>query len=162
MKVIVIGISTTGKTTLVKYLRQHTKLRVSEIDEELTKLNHGKFPFDDNYRNEALGPQVVQKVLQSDNIIFFTNTDYFSINDLITAKNNGFKIIQLKLSTDDLKKRNAYRVKREGYEDHTHWFGGMLAYQEKIRNKKIVDKIINAHQLTKKIAEDLLTFLNVS
>jgi shikimate kinase len=41
MKAIVIGISTTGKTTLVKYLRQHTKVPVSEIDEQLTEKNKG-------------------------------------------------------------------------------------------------------------------------
>ena len=45
-KSLIIGSSLTGKTTLVKYLRDNLNMEVQEIDEELNRLNGGKFPTD--------------------------------------------------------------------------------------------------------------------
>ena len=78
MKVIVIGPSLSGKTTLIRQLQKRISEPISEIDNELTKMNGGSFPADPEYKHTVLAPKVVQKVLESDNIIFFTNTDYFT------------------------------------------------------------------------------------
>lgn len=159
MKSIIIGTSLSGKTTLVRYLRDNTKLPVLEIDEELTRLNNGQYPTDNKLKHAVLAPQVVKDVLGRDNIVFFTNTDYFALDDLEAAREKGFKIIQLSLDLEELNKRNKFRVENEGYSDLGKWFGCMIEYQKTIKDKGLVDKIVDAKQTTEKVVEDLLQFL---
>ncbi len=155
MKGIVIGASLSGKTTVVRYLRSNTNISVLEMDEELTRLNNGKYPTDVEHKHESLAPKVIKDLLNKEDILFFTNTDYFSLDDLREAKDKGFKIIQLELNLDGLNKRNKNRVKNEEYDDLSEWFERMVVYQEKIRNAGVVDIIIDANQSVKKISEEI-------
>ena len=82
MKAIVIGASLSGKTTLISHLRKNFKLPFSEIDEELTRVNNGKYPEDSEYKVEVLAPGIVSDILHREDIVFFTNTDYY-INNLL-------------------------------------------------------------------------------
>ena len=77
MKLIVIGSSLSGKTTLVRQLRAVHGLSVAEMDEKLTDLNNGVYPADLKYKHEVLAPKAIQDVLGKDSIFFFTSTDYF-------------------------------------------------------------------------------------
>lgn len=158
-KVIIIGTSLTGKTTLVKFLRETQKIKVSEIDEELTKLNDGVFPTDDKYKTEVLTPIVISELLDNEEIIFFTNTDYFSADDLKIARVAGFKIVQLVLTKYEMETRNSERMESEGYEDHSEWFDGMLEYQREIFNLGLVDLVIDAGMPTKEIAKELVDMM---
>jgi len=155
MKGIIIGTSLSGKTTVVRYLRLNTSISVSEMDEELTRLNNGKYPTDVEHKHKSLAPKVIKDLLKREDILFFTNTDYFLLDDLRKAKDKGFKIIQLKLDLDELSRRNRNRVKNEGYNDLSKWLEGMILYQEKIRNAGIVDIVIDASQPVKKISEEI-------
>ena len=155
MKGIVIGASLSGKTTVARHLRSNTNISVSEMDEELTRLNNGKYPTDVERKHESLAPKVIKDLLNREDILFFTNTDYFSLDDLREAKDKGFKIIQLELNLDELNKRNKNRVKKEGYDDLSEWFEGMVVYQEKIRDAGVVDIVIDASQSVEKISEEI-------
>ena len=135
MKAIIIGTSLSGKTTLIRYLRSHTQLPLLEIDEELVRVNNGEYP----------------------NIVFFTNTDYFSVESLTEARAKGFKIIQLNLDADKMRERNESRIKNEGYDDLSQYFEGMVKYQAEIREKHLVDTVIDAEKPVEAIAEELLT-----
>ena len=104
--------------------------------------------------------KIIKQILKSENILFFTNTDYFSDQDLIDARNLDFKIIQLNLSLDELRKRNEHRMKNEGYGNMSKWLNGMNEYQERIFSKGLVDKRINAIQPTPKIVEELLDYFS--
>ena len=156
MKLIVIGTSLSGKTTVIRQLRLETKIPVSEMDEELKRLNKGSYPTDSEYKNKVLAPKVIENVLKKEKIIFFTNTNYFAVADLRRAKQKGFKIIQLVLDKEQMMKRNEQRVRNEGYEDHSKWFDGMLKYQEELREKGLVDKVIQTGQPTSNIVKELL------
>lgn len=160
MKIIVIGTSASGKTTLIRYLRNSTKLPISEIDAELTTLNGGEFPIDDNLKKNVLAPKIFEDIINRDEIIFFTNTDYFFEADIRKAKDKGFKIFQLDLSLEDLIRRNQKRVKEEGYPDINQWLAGMVEYQTEIRKTGLVDLVIDASKPTEKIANELLDNLN--
>ncbi len=155
MKGIIIGASLSGKTTVVRYLRSNTSISVSEMDEELTKLNNGKYPTDVEHKHKSLAPKVIKDLLNREDVLFFTNTDYFLLDDLRKAKDKGFKIIQLELGLDELNTRNRNRKKKEGYDDLSEWFEGMVVYQEKIRNAGVVDIVIDASQSVKKISEEI-------
>jgi predicted ABC-type ATPase len=156
VRTIIIGPSLSGKTTLVRYLRTKTNLLVAEIDEELTQLNNGEYPADDKYKHEVLAPKVIENVLARDEILFFTNTDYFTENNLKVARTKGFKIVLLSLDLNELKKRNETRVKKEGYSDLSQWLEGMVEYQTKIEKLGLVDFILDASLPTGKIAHELI------
>jgi tRNA A37 N6-isopentenylltransferase MiaA len=155
MKIIVIGPSLSGKTTLTKELRKNNNLPISEMDEELTTLNGGEYPPNIDYKNDVLVPKIIRKILKQKEIIFFTNTNYFSEKDLKKAKNLGFKIIQLNVEYQELKKRNSKRVEDEKYEDLSLWLKGMLTYQKKILEKGLVDEVINGNQAISQIINQL-------
>lgn len=155
MKIIVIGSSLSGKTTLVKYLRSVTDTPVTEMDEELTILNNGEYPQDSNYKDQVLAPQIVEDVLERESVIFFTNTNYFTRNNLKQAKKRGFRIAQLDMSLEELKRRNEQRIEKEGYADMSRWLAGMVEYQETIREAGLVDTIVDANQSTEAIVRDL-------
>jgi hypothetical protein len=156
MKAIIIGSSLSGKTTLVQYFRTTTNFNIREIDEEIENRNNGEWPKDDHFRFNVLTPQIIKEILSRDSILFFTNTDYFSIADLKLAKQKGFKIIQLVLDRKEMEKRNEHRMKEEGYDDFTKWFDGMLQYQIRIKNEGILDEVIDANQSTEKIANQII------
>jgi len=156
MKIIVIGASMSGKTTLVKYFRSNLDVLVTEVDEELTKINGGEFPSDIEKKTKVLFPLVAKDILTREKIVFFTNTDYFTINELRMAKEKGFKVIQLNLSAEKLLERNKNRVEKEGYEDLSKWVDGMLEYQEMLFKEGIVDRVVNADAKIDKIARDIL------
>lgn len=156
MKLIVIGASLSGKTTLVRHLRSTSNQQISEMDEELTKINGGQYPLDIDLKHRTLVPKVIDKVLSSDDIIFFTNTDYFDLSDLRKAKQKGFKIVQLEISFIDLQKRNEARAQSEGYDDLKDWLPDMVDYQKDLQGTKLVDTVINATLPTEAIAKKIL------
>lgn len=158
MKVIVIGPSLSGKTTLARYLRSHSRLSISEIDEELTKLNNGQYPSDDQYKHTVLAPQIIKNVLAQTDLVFFANTDYFTWDDLKAARANGFRIVCLSLGKDEFLKRNEGRMKNEGYDDMSRWLDGMLAYQRQLQDQHLADQVIDASLPTEKIAEMVMDF----
>lgn len=157
MKIVVIGASLSGKTTIAQKLQGKTKDRIIEMDEMLTDLNKGVYPKDSDYKHKVLVPKIISKVLKQEDIIFFTNTDYFTLNDLSKAKGKGFKIIQLEVGLNELTKRNRNRVEKEKYEDLSKYFRGMLQYQQIIKKKGLIDKIINSDQQIDKVVEEILS-----
>ena len=76
------------------------------------------------------------------------------------AKDSGFAIIQLIVPLEELKKRNAYRMEHEGYDDMSQWLEGMITYQQHIFEKRFVDKTIDGMQPTHAIVKLLLTYLS--
>src|SRR5665213_3343057 len=157
MKLLVIGSQLSGKTTLVRYLRKNTDIPVSEIDEEILNLNNNEWPKENKYKDEVLIPQIYGSVASRDGIIFFINSA-FPTELLRSFKDNDFKIILLKLSRDEINRRNAYRMEYEGYDDAMQWIDGQLANHQKIRAQGFIDKAIDATGSTADVANFLLSF----
>lgn len=76
MKLLVIGTQLSGKSTIVRYLREHTSLHVSEIDEEILSVNDGVWPDDNKYKDEVLVPAIYKRLAKQEDIVFFAN--YFA------------------------------------------------------------------------------------
>jgi len=159
MKVIIIGASLSGKTYAIKQLRSITKVEISEMDEELTRLNDGEYPLDSEHKHNVLAPRVIKDVFNRDNIIFFTNTDYFTFKDLRKAKSHGFKIVQIKVGLDELLRRNEGRVKNEGYEDIGKWLKGMVKYQSTVRKTGLIDEVIQGGKSIDKVVREIMDTL---
>ena len=55
-KLIILAPSCGGKSSLMRYLREHTGLHIAETDEEVMKANDGVWP-DDELKNKVLVPK---------------------------------------------------------------------------------------------------------
>ncbi|MBI2464702.1 hypothetical protein HYV64_01035 [Candidatus Shapirobacteria bacterium] len=154
MKIIVIGASLSGKTTLVRYLQEHN-INCSEIDEELTTLNGGSYPTDVDKKHHELVPKIVADIIARPDVLFFTNTDYFTLDDLRLARASGFKIYQLDISLSELIKRNKRRIEGGKYEDMSPWLEDMVDYQNELKKTGLIDKSIDATQPVEKIAKEI-------
>lgn len=155
MKAIIIGASLSGKTTLVRYLRNSSSWPIEEMDEALAHENGGTFPVDVNLKHKVLAPRIIDRILKLDSIVFFTNTDYFTIDNLKTSRENGFVVVQLDLPVEQLKERNVKRMEVEDYEDQGKWIEGMNNYQKLIRQHGLVDKVIPANQTVEDLKQEL-------
>ncbi|MFZ2152499.1 MAG: hypothetical protein WAV41_00375 [Microgenomates group bacterium] len=155
MKIIVVGASLSGKTTLVKYLRS-LKVDCSEIDEELTLQNGGTYPTDINQKHLELIPKIIKDLLSQKQALFFTNTDYFTLDDLRLARSSDFKIYLLDINLPELVKRNKYRMEHEKYEDMSPWLEDMVDYQNDLKKSGLVDKIIDATLPVEDLAKIIL------
>ena len=160
-RAIIIGASTVGKTTVFKHLKATTSFKISESDDVLTELNGGTYPRDSHYKMNVLAPQMVERVLNQGNIIFFTNTHYFKPDDLKIARQKGFVIILLSLDRKKMTNRSKYREENEGYEDHSKYFDDMLKYQQEILTKGLVDTVLDTDKPVEEISKNILSNLEV-
>jgi predicted kinase len=156
MKIIIIGTSASGKSTVIKYLRENTKFQIKEIDEELTSRNNNVYPDDFELKHKILTPKIIDEVLNSSEIIFFSNTDYFQVEDLKKARLKGFQIYQLIVPIEELLIRNKLRKDQLGYDDLSEYFEGMLMYQKNISNLGLVDMVIDGRLSLSEIANKII------
>lgn len=152
MKLLVIGPQLSGKTTLVRHLRKHTNLTVSEIDEEILSANDGVWPDDNIYKDEVLVPEIYKRIAEQEDIVFFAN--YFApLSQVQIFRDAGFTVVLLELPYEEMLRRNKQRVEQEGYEDATQWLMGQLENHKDILEAGLVDKTLDATLPTAKIAQ---------
>jgi adenylate kinase family enzyme len=152
-KLIVIGASTSGKSTLMRYLRRHTDLVVTEMDEEIVKLNKGKWPTDDDYRNTVLVPKITEKIIGMDEVVYISS--YVPDELAEDAKRKGFTIASLEVSLEQLKARNAKRMREEKYRSVAAYFDMQLNGFKRLKDKGLIEKTIDGHKTTKEIADEI-------
>jgi adenylate kinase family enzyme len=155
MKLLVIGPQLSGKTTLARYLREHTDLNISEVDEEILAANDGTWPSDNEYKDKVLIPGIYQRMAQLDNTVFFAN--YFApLSQAEAFRDAGFGVVLLELPYEEMLRRNKHRMEHEGYDDATQWLMGQLENHKEIREAGLVDQVINATLPTPQVAQLLI------
>ncbi len=156
MKLLVIGTQLSGKSTIAKYLREHTDLHTSEVDEEILAANNGIWPRDNRYKDEVLIPAIYERVAKQESVVFFAN--YFTpLSQVALFKDNGFKVVQLQLPYSEMLRRNKQRMENEGYEDATQWLMGQIENHKEIYEAGLVDRVIDATLPTAEIVRLLTT-----
>lgn len=156
---IILAPSAGGKSTLMRYLREHTDLHVAETDEEVVKANNGEWPSDDTYKNEVLIPQTINEIITRDQVIYLMKD--MPIELLRKAKQNGFKIVVLKLTIDQLLSRNKKRMAEEGYDDATEWFDGQLQELDMFDKEGLVDQHIDGGLSTEEISQEVMKLKDI-
>ncbi len=78
-KIIVLAPSCGGKSSLMRYLREHTDLQIAETDEEVMKANNDVWP-DNDFKNQVLVPQTTKEIISRKNVIYFAS---YIPNDLL-------------------------------------------------------------------------------
>ncbi len=152
-KLIILAPSAGGKSTLMRYLRQHTDLHVVETDEEVVRANSGEWPSDDAYKNEVLIPLTINEIISRDQVIYLMKD--MPIELLRKAIKSGFKVIVLKLSKEQLLNRNKKRMTEEGYDDAAEWFDGQLQELDLFDKEGLVDRRIDGDLSTEEIAQEV-------
>ncbi len=158
-KIIILGPQCSGKTTLARFLREHSpELPLLEEDELFTELNGGEYPQDVEYKEKTIRPKLEEKIRQSDNIIFLTS--YCNPVLLKELKAKGFKVAQLVLSQEEFQKRNEKRMREDGYADANTWAKEVFDFHDEVKNEGWADKAIDVSQPIKVIAEEVLSLIN--
>lgn len=154
-KLIILGPQCSGKTTLVRYLREHyPDLAVMEEEEVFMEMNGGKYPKDHEYKEKVMRPKLNEKLKQMENTIFLSS--YCEIGLLKELKLKGFKIIQLVLDKDEFDRRNERRMKEEKYPDARVWAEKIFDYHQNLRNDSLIDQEIDAKMPIEEISRDIL------
>ena len=155
-KIIVLSPSCGGKSSLMRYLREHTDLHIAETDEEVMKANNDVWP-DNDLKNKVLVPQTTNEIISRENVIYFAS--YVPGDLLLKAKQKGFKIVILEVPLKVLNERNEKRMAEEKYDDVSPWFSGQLDNFKELKSKGITDYFINGNQAIEKVADNLKTFV---
>ena len=158
-KIIVLAPSCGGKSSLMRYLREHTDLQIAETDEEVMKANNDVWP-DNDLKNQVLVPQTTKEIISRKNVIYFAS--YIPDDLLIETKQKGFKIVILEVPLKILIERNKKRMAEEKYDDVSPWFSGQLDNFRELKSKGIMNYSINGNQDIEKVADDLKTFVEYS
>lgn len=151
---VVYGAPASGKTTLMKLLRNTHGLPATDLDDEILFENGGVWPEDSTYRNREIVPRVLERMAKSDVLHFFTS----GMNESFAQQlhESGATIFLLKLNEESLQVRNQKRMKEEGVGDVTMEFQKNLLSQEHYIS--IVDHVLDATMSPEEILEELCHF----
>lgn len=156
--IIVIAPSVGGKSTLMRYLRNNTDLKIAEIDEELLASNENVWPDNDLIHGKLI-PEITRRVVSGNYDIFFTKD---TPADLVSeAKDLGATIVVLSLKIDQLLARNTMRINEEGYDDASPWLEGQIDQLKQLEDSGIVDVSIDGNLTTEEIASKLISILSI-
>jgi len=157
-KLLILGPPLTGKTTLAAELRKRTNIPVLDFDDELLKLNDGKYPANYPILNEQLKKQVIEAVLLRDSIIFFAFE--VKVDALKKMRQLGFQIFQLTADLATLKERNIKRLKDQPDNDALQYVEINMQYQARVRQLNLIDETIDATQPSADTAQRLLSLIS--
>jgi len=150
---MILAPSAGGKSTLMRYLREHTDLNVAETDEEVLRANNGQWP-EDEYKNTVLIPQTTNEIITRDSVIYLMKDIPKEL--LLKARANGFRVVVLRLKLEQLNERNTKRMKEEGYDSAERWFEGQLDYLHELEKDGLIDMSIDGNIPAAEIADNVI------
>lgn len=110
MKLLLLGLSGSGKSTVAKLLAGKYKLSLYEADDEVMKANGGVWPKDDaNFDDfvDRVFEETNKKVINLENIIYVIS--WMEKERIEEFYNNGFVIVEMHADFDELIKRKELR-----------------------------------------------------
>jgi len=106
MKLLLIGLSASGKSTVSKLVAKDFNLQLIEADDEVEKYNGGVWPDSDEVITKVF-EDTDKWVIEMDNVIYVTS---WMEQDIIKNFHaNGFKIIEMHADFDELVRRKKVR-----------------------------------------------------
>lgn len=159
MKIFIIAAQCAGKTTLAKYLQENTHLNIFEVEDGIMKLNGGTWPKDLKYKDDVLTPKVLSSATDMKEVILLDN--HMSVERTKQLKKNGFSVILLDVSKDELLRRNIRRMKSEGYEDASIWIDAELRNIQDLQEHKLIDRTVSGEQSVQEVASQVKDILEL-
>jgi adenylate kinase family enzyme len=106
MKVLLLGLTGSGKSTVSKNIAKKYNLTVVEADDEVIRHNNGIWPEDEALIDKYFD-QTSLRMLQEDNVLYVIS--WMDKVDILKFLDNGFKIIELHAQLEELIKRKINR-----------------------------------------------------
>ncbi len=106
MKLLLLGLSGSGKSTVAKLVAEKFKLKLVEADDKVEEINGGTWP--DNDETITKGFKIANdEALQSDNILYVIS--WLTHKEIKKFLNAGFKIVEMHAEFEELVKRKLKR-----------------------------------------------------
>ena len=112
MKVLILGITGSGKSSIAGSIAQALGLEVIEVDEEVIKLNSGLWPKDEKTIDKYM-EATNDIVVEMDTILYVTS--WLNKRRVVQFHQNGFRIIELHAAINKLLDR---KIKRDNPAPH--------------------------------------------
>ena len=106
MKLLLLGMTCAGKSTLATALAQRYGLTLLEADDEVQRLNGGVWPHDE-VTIDTYFAQTTPKVLKMEQVLYVIS--WLSKAEIQQFHNADFKLIELHASYDETKRRKVLR-----------------------------------------------------
>lgn len=151
MKLLVVGPTCSGKTTISRYLRSGPAA-VVDLDDELVRLNGGVYP-DIETRKTVVAPQALANASALAEVILLHST--LDPSDVLGLRAAGFTTALLEVSEVELRRRHKIRLDAEGWTNEA-WFDDNQALIELLRRQRLFDHLIDAERDPAVIAADLM------
>ncbi len=108
MKVLLLGLSGSGKSTIAPVLAEKYHLRLIEADDAVEVANGGVWPHENDEFIDRVFRETNQKVIDLDNIIYVTS--WLEADWLKRFSDKGFKVIEMHADFENLVQR---KIKRD-------------------------------------------------
>jgi broad-specificity NMP kinase len=154
MKLFILAVQCAGKTTIAKYLRDNTDFNIVEMEDEILRLNAGTWPKEDHLKEEVLIPRILESICAMPEVIFFEN--HMSVERTVQLKKADFSVVILKVSRDELLRRNRQRIEKEGYDDASIWIDPELENISELEKHKLIDASIDGERPKEEVAADII------
>jgi shikimate kinase len=106
MKILLFGMSCTGKSTIARDLAQAFDLNVLEADDEVRRLNGGTFPQDEETIDRYF-EETNPKARAIDGIVYVIS--WLEKEDILAFHKAGFVLVELRTNFETLKQRKLAR-----------------------------------------------------
>jgi hypothetical protein len=154
VRLLVVGISCAGKSTLTRHLRACSTLNVLDMDDEIARVNGGTWP-DIPTKNNVVLPKVLEEVRAMSDLILFGS---LPIEPTLELRRAGFSIALLAVSEAELRRRHAMRLAQEGW-TNVQWFDHEQSVIRDLRDHSVFDLVIDGEQRVDSVAADILTLV---
>jgi adenylate kinase family enzyme len=159
MRLLLLGLTGAGKTTIAKILAEKHDLKLIEADDEVIRLNGGDWPNDENIIDKYF--EVTNaKVLDLDNILYVIS--WLTSKRIKEFYDKGFIIFEMHASFDELMKR---KIARDGMSDEekNRFKDNYKGYVEDVLSKKTLKMFslsldttkISSNQILQKICNKI-------
>ena len=118
MKILILGLTGSGKSTCAKRIAEKFSLMLVEADDEVLRLNRGVWPKQESVIDKYF-EMTNDEVLRKDTILYVIS--WLEKERIKEFTNKGFKIIELHADMDELLKRKQHRDDPSTEEINRFW-----------------------------------------
>lgn len=154
MKILVLGPSCSGKTTVCRHLQNALAVRAVDACDEILRLNDGAWP-DIARKNDVLLPLVVDHIVAMDHVVLFNSHMPRPLLGRLRAA--GFRTVLLQVPEAELRRRHRVRHADEGW-TNVQWLEWDLDHLRAHQEAGQIDEIVSGEQDVVSVAAQLLAF----
>jgi Ser/Thr protein kinase RdoA (MazF antagonist) len=158
VKILVLGPSCSGKTTVCRHLRSERETNAIDACDEILRLNDGVWP-DIGRKNDVLLPQVVERVVAMDDVVLFNSYMHRPLLERLRAA--GFQTVLLRVTEVELRRRHHVRQATEGW-TNVQWLEWDLDHLKTLQAGGLIDEVVSGEQDAASVAGQLLAFAHRS